>query len=262
MTRMLKLIGVSFAIVIALFVIVVIIAGLSPDTDRPDGNRTSSTANGSQSKGTGSNSTPSSQEENIDSEKAHLQWLENQFHQREQAGQQLVSDPYWSKQAPLIADFISDSEAAYSMWHNRCMQETALGDAKRVALCGTAMSLATVGFEQMVDVLQNDAPMKKESIVDWLNKLPNERQSVRQSVHQRISRSDEQERLYSELEKSNRYEEQSRDLLQRGDYYGSWILLVHSDSIKSNVFAETLSPPPRPGEENRELSTGVARQLR
>jgi hypothetical protein len=240
MRRVLKLIGVSVGIALVLFVILGVIAHLSPDTDRPNGTH-GAAAQGAPS--TETNSTTSAPDGSLDSETKHLKWLGDQFQQREESCQQLLKDPYWAKQAPLVADFQADSEAVYTVWAKRCARESALGDAKRLGLCSTALTFATVGFEQMADVLKNESPMKKETIVDWLSKLPNERQAVRASVHHQISSRDEQERLYSELERSTRYEDQGRDFLERGDYYGSWILLAHSGSIKDAVFAETLSPP-------------------
>jgi len=62
-------------------------------------------------------------------------------------------------------------------------------------------------------------------------------------VNDGITNPKEQIMLYSELDRAGSYDDQIRDLLRRGDYDGSRILLGHSESIKDAVFAETAYPP-------------------
>jgi hypothetical protein len=181
-------------------------------------------------------------EPTLESEKDHLKWLEAEFSKRETTSRRLLNNPSWSKQAPFLADTLSDAKKSHAKWTDRCTQMSTLGDTKRLGLCTTAMIFAESGFETEVDCLDHQVPIKREVVLDWLTKLPDQRQGTRSLVHEKIPNRGEQERLYAELERSGKYEDRGRYLFEHGDYYGSWILITHSDNIRAAVFAEVVDP--------------------
>jgi len=209
-----------------------------------NGVSSSSTANARSGSETDSTvSRPDGDQSGLEREREHLQWMKKGFRENEQLADQLLHDPRWVKQWPLIADFQSDADAWYQSWARRCDQESAHGSRKRLGQCDTAMTFAITGFEVTVVVLKNFSPIQKQAVIDWPEKLREERQEVSLLVHKRITNSKEQMMLYSELDRSASYDDQIRDLLRRDDYDGSRILLGHSESIKDAVFAETAHPP-------------------
>jgi len=116
---------------------------------------------------------------NLEREREHLQWMKKGFRENGQLADQLLHDPYWAKQWPLIADFQSDADSWFRSWAKRCDQESARGEGKRLGQCDTAMTVAITGFEVTVGVLKNFSPIQKQAVIDWPGKLPDERKKVR-----------------------------------------------------------------------------------